>query len=380
MTKQIKVGVVGCGYWGPNLVRNFRALPDCSLKMMCDISQERLGHLRALYPEVEGEADFRHMLNGAGLDAVVIATAVKLHYPMAKASLLAGKHTLIEKPMAASSVECEELIEIASKKGLVLMVGHTFLYSPAVRKIKEIVEWGDVGDIRYISARRLNLGLFQKDINVAWDLAPHDLSIILYVMGESPLSVNCRGSAHVTRGVEDVTSMSLQFSKNRSAMVHSSWLDPRKIREMTIVGSKRMIVYDDVAPLEKIRIFDARVERPPHYDTFAEFQYAYHYGDMYAPYIKQEEPLKAECQHFLDCIRESKAPLSGGAQGLELVRILEAASVSLKQNGSPVQFAQAEPGRLEIGNGARKAKDMPAMPKRGKRPIPTRRQDGVASA
>ncbi len=380
MTKQIKVGVVGCGYWGPNLVRNFRALPDCSLKMMCDISQERLGHLRALYPEVEGEADFRHMLNGAGLDAVVIATAVKLHYPMAKASLLAGKHTLIEKPMAAASVECEELIEIASKKGLVLMVGHTFLYSPAVRKIKEIVEWGDVGDIRYISARRLNLGLFQKDINVAWDLAPHDLSIILHVMGESPLSVNCRGSAHVTRGVEDVTSMSLQFSKNRSAMVHSSWLDPRKIREMTIVGSKRMIVYDDVAPLEKIRIFDARVERPPHYDTFAEFQYAYHYGDMYAPYIKQEEPLKAECQHFLDCIRESKAPLSGGAQGLELVRILEAASVSLKQNGSPVQFAQAEPGRLEIGNGARKAKDMPAMPKRGKRPIPTRRQDGVASA
>jgi len=379
MTKQINVGVVGCGYWGPNLVRNFRALPDCSLKMMCDISQERLGHLRALYPEVEGEADFRHMLNGAGLDAVVIATAVKLHYPMAKASLLAGKHTLIEKPMAAASVECEELIEIASKKGLVLMVGHTFLYSPAVRKIKEIVEWGDVGDIRYISARRLNLGLFQKDINVAWDLAPHDLSIILYVMGESPLSVNCRGSAHVTRGVEDVTSMSLQFSKNRSAMVHSSWLDPRKIREMTSVGSKRMIVYDDVAPLEKIRIFDARVERPPHYDTFAEFQYAYHYGDMYAPYIKQEEPLKAECQHFLDCIRESKAPLSGGAQGLELVRILEAASVSLKQNGSPVQFAQAEPSRLAIGNGARKAKDMRANSRRARRPITARQQEGVAS-
>ncbi len=379
MTRQIKVGVVGCGYWGPNLVRNFRALPDCSLKMMCDVSQERLAHLRALYPEVEGEADFGHMLNGAGLDAVVIATAVKLHYPMAKASLLAGKHTLIEKPMAASSGECEELIEIASKKGLVLMVGHTFLYSPAVRKIKEIVEWGDVGDIRYISARRLNLGLFQKDINVAWDLAPHDLSIILYVMGESPLSVNCRGSAHVTRGVEDVTSMSLHFSKNRSAMVHSSWLDPRKVREMTIVGSKRMIVYDDVAPLEKIRIFDVRVERPPHYDTFAEFQYAYHYGDMYAPYIKQEEPLKAECQHFLDCIRESKAPLSGGAQGLELVRILEAASVSLKQNGSPVQFAQAEPSRLAIGNGARKAKDMRANSRRARRPITARQQEGVAS-
>src|SRR6266699_1408543 len=384
MTKKIKVGVVGCGYWGPNLVRNFRALPDCSLKMMCDISEERLTHLRSLYPEVKGEADFGHMLNGAGLDAVVIATSVKMHYPMAKSSLLAGKHTLIEKPMSASSRECEELIDIARKKGLVLMVGHTFLYSPAVKKIKHIVDCGDICEIRYISARRLNLGLFQKDINVAWDLAPHDLAIILYIIGESPLSVNCRGSAHVTPGVEDVTSMSLQFSKNRSAMVHSSWLDPRKIREMTIVGSKRMIVYDDVAPLEKIRIFDVRVERPPHYDTFAEFQYAYHYGDMYAPYIKQEEPLKAECQHFLECIRESKAPLSGGAQGLELVRILEAASVSLKQNGSPVQFAQAEPGRLAIGNGARKAKDMRpppgplpsegrGNPKRAKRPIPTRR-------
>src|SRR6266568_1496515 len=391
MDKPINVGVVGCGYWGPNLIRNFRHLPDCTLRMMCDVNPQRLTHLKSLYPEVEGIMDYEHMLNGAGLDAIIIATSVKYHYSMARQSLLAGKHTFIEKPMASSSAECEELIDIAESKGVILMIGHTFLYSAPVRKIKEIILSGHVGDIRYISARRLNLGLFQKDINLAWDLAPHDLSIILHVMGESPLSVNCRGSAHVTRGVEDVTSMSLQFSKNRSAMVHSSWLDPRKIREMTIVGSKRMIVYDDVAPLEKIRIFDVRVERPPHYDTFAEFQYAYHYGDMYAPYIKQEEPLKAECQHFLDCIRESKAPLSGGAQGLELVRILEAASVSLKQNGSPVQFAQAEPGRLAIGNGARKAKDMRphpgplpsdgrGNPKRAKRPIPTRRQDGVASA
>ena len=363
MTKQIKVGVVGCGYWGPNLVRNFRSLGDCSLKMMCDISEQRLDHLRALYPEVEGATDFKHMLNGAGLDAVVVATAVKLHFPMAKASLLAGKHTMIEKPMAASSKECEELIEIARKKGLVLMVGHTFLYSPAVRKIKQIVDCGDIGEIRYISARRLNLGLFQKDINVAWDLAPHDLAIILYIIEDSPLSVSCRGSAHVTPGVEDVTSMSLCFPKNRSAIVHSSWLDPRKIREMTIVGSKRMIVYDDVAPLEKIRIFDARVERPPHYDTFAEFQYAYHYGDMYAPYIKQEEPLKAECQHFLECIRDGKMPLSSGKQGLELVRILEAASVSLRQNGSPVHFVQPECGLVAHSNGSQKSSEQPAASK-----------------
>src|ERR1051326_4844359 len=369
MPKQIKVGVVGCGYWGPNLVRNFRSLPDCSLKIMCDISEQRLEHLRSLYPEVHGEPDFSHMLNGAGLDAVVIATAVKLHYPMAKASLLAGKHTLIEKPMAASSGECEELIEIARKKGLVLMVGHTFLYSPAVSKIKEIIRWGDLGDIRYISARRLNLGLYQKDINVAWDLAPHDIAIILHIMEELPLSVNCRGSAHVTPGVEDVTSMCLTFRKDRSAIIHSSWLDPRKIREMTIVGSKRMIVYDDVAPLEKIRIFDARVERPPHYDTFAEFQYAYHYGDMYAPYIKQEEPLKAECQHFLECIRDGKDPLTCGSQGLELVKILEAASVSLRQNGSPVHFVQSPSKRVAVSQGNKAASALPAV---SKRRIPSR--------
>ncbi len=341
MTKQIKVGVVGCGYWGPNLIRNFRSLPECQLKLMCDVNEARLKHLRSLYPEVAGETDFNHVLNGAGLDAVVIATAVRLHYPMAKASLLAGKHTFIEKPMAASAHECQELIQIAKEKGLILMTGHTFLYSPAVRKIKEIVDKGDIGEIRYISARRLNLGLFQKDINVAWDLAPHDISIILHIMEEQPVTVNCRGSAHITPGIEDVTTMCLSFRKQRTAIIHSSWLDPRKIREMTIVGSKRMIVYDDVAPLEKIRVFDARVERPPHYDTFAEFHYAYHYGDIYAPYIKQEEPLKTECQHFLDCIRDSRAPLTSGERGHELVRILEASSQSLKIGGGPVELSSS---------------------------------------
>jgi predicted dehydrogenase len=355
MKKQIKVGVVGCGYWGPNLVRNFRSIPDCELKVMCDISEKRLTHLRSLYPEVEGVTDYGHVLNGIGVDAVVIATAVKMHFPMAKAALLAGKHTFIEKPMASSAAECEELVSIAKEKGLVLMTGHTFLYSPAVRKIKQIVDSGDIGDIRYISARRLNLGLFQKDINVAWDLAPHDISIIQYIIGESPVSVNCRGSAHITPGIEDVTTMCLSYNRQRTAIIHSSWLDPRKVREMTIVGSRRMIVYDDVAPIEKLRIFDARVERPPHYDTFAEFHYAYHYGDMYVPYIKQEEPLKVECQHFLDCIRNGTKPFSSGEQGLELVQILEASSASLKRGGSPIelpyrpeQAAPAEDVRLNL--------------------------------
>ncbi len=338
MKNQIKVGVVGCGYWGPNLIRNFRSLPDCNLKIMCDLNGSRLAHLKSLYPEVQGETDYKHMLNGSGLDAVVIATAVKTHYPMAKASLLAGKHTFIEKPITSSSHECEELIDIAQKNGLVLMTGHTFLYSPAVRKIKEIVDTGDIGEIRYISARRLNLGLFQKDINVAWDLAPHDISIIQHIMGEQPVTINCRGSAHITPGVEDVTTMCLSFRRQQTAIIHSSWLDPRKVREMTIVGSRRMIVYDDIAQTEKIRIYDARVERPPHYDTFAEFHYAYHYGDVYAPYVKQEEPLKVECQHFLDCIRHGTTPLTNGKKGLELVQILEASTESLKRGGGPVDL------------------------------------------
>ena len=340
MNRRIKVGVAGCGYWGPNLIRNFRSLADCELTAMCDLSQERLAHLNLLYPEVRALTDYNEMLNDTGVDAVVIATAVKFHFPMAKASLLAGKHTFIEKPMAASSAQCEELIDIANRNGLVLMIGHTFLYSPAVRRIKQIVDSGDIGDIRYISARRLNLGLFQKDINVTWDLAPHDISIVQYIIGDEPVSVNCRGNAHITPGIEDVTTLCLSYRHQRTAVIQSSWLDPRKVREMTIVGSKRMIVYDDVAPLEKLRIFDARVERPPHYDTFAEFHYAYHYGDMYVPYVKQEEPLKVECQHFIDCIRSGATPLSSGESGLQLVQILEASSESLRRGGGPVDMSQ----------------------------------------
>jgi predicted dehydrogenase len=341
MREPIVVGVVGCGYWGPNLVRNFKALPNCILRAMCDASEARLNHMRSLHSDVEGVRDFEHMLNGVGLDAVVVATPVKYHHALAKASLLAGKHTFIEKPMAASSAECEELIEIAEQNGLVLMIGHTFLYSAPVRKIAEIVQAGDIGEIRYINSRRLNLGLFQKDINVAWDLAPHDISIILHVLGELPQTVNCQGNAHVTPGIEDVTNISLSFANKRFATIQSSWLEPRKVRDMTIVGTRRMIVYDDLQPNEKIRIYDVRVERPPHYDTFAEFHYSYHYGDSYIPHIQQEEPLRVECQHFLDCIENGRRPLTNGHQGLELVKILEAASKSLKDHGSPVMLSRA---------------------------------------
>ena len=357
MKKPIVVGVVGCGYWGPNLVRNFKTLSNCNLRAMCDSSEARLAHMKSLYADVEGMTDFGHMLNGVGLDAVVVATPVKYHFGLAKAALLAGKHTFIEKPMASSSAECEELIDIAKRKGLVLMVGHTFLYSSPVRKMTEIIQAGDIGEIRYISSRRLNLGLFQKDINVAWDLAPHDISIILHVLGEFPETVNCQGNAHVTPGIEDVTNISLSFRQKRFATIQSSWLEPRKVRDMTIVGTRRMIVYDDLQPLEKLRIYDVRVERPPHYDTFADFHYSYHYGDSYIPRLQQEEPLKVECQHFLDCIENGATPLTSGQAGLELVRILEAATKSLKAHGAPIRMSRS----LELPTYARPTEKLNAV-------------------
>ena len=208
------------------------------------------------------------MLRNSAIDALVVATPVGTHYALAKAALLAGKHVLVEKPMASSAEECRELIEIADREGLTLMVGHTYLYSEAVRKIIEIIESGDIGEVRYINCQRFNLGLFQQDINVAWDLAPHDLSIILRVMGGMPLVVNCQGNAHVNPEIEDVTNVSLTFAGRRFATVQSSWLEPRKVRQMTFVGTRKMIVYDDLEPLGKIRIYDVRVDCPPHYDTF----------------------------------------------------------------------------------------------------------------
>jgi predicted dehydrogenase len=257
---------------------------------------------------------------------------------MAKAALNAGKHVFIEKPMARTAAEAEELVNLAEQRKLVLMVGHTFLFSPAVRRMKEIVSAGDIGAVQYVSARRLNLGLFQKDINVAWDLAPHDISIVLHLLDELPLSVSCQGSSHVTKGIEDVTMMHLSFRRNRCAFIHNSWLDPKKVRQMTIVGSRRMIVYDDTEPLEKLKIYDTRVEIPPHYDSFAEFTYSYHYGDSYVPYVKQDEPLKLECEHFLDCIAEGRVPLTDGHLGMEVVKILEASSESLCQEGTSVDL------------------------------------------
>jgi predicted dehydrogenase len=330
------VAVIGCGYWGPNLVRNFRSLPGVKVGVICDKSRDRLDHLGRLYPEVEKATDLARIIDDPTIDSVAIATPVSAHHGLAMACLEAGKNAFIEKPLAATSEQCRGMIEAAAKRSLTLMVGHTFVYTTTVRKIKEIVDSGDIGELMYISCRRLNLGLFQKDINAAWDLAPHDISIILYIMGMQPTSVNCQGKAHVTPGIEDITNISLSFKNGGFATIQSSWIDPRKVREITIVGTKKMIVYDDTEPLEKVKIYDKRVEAPPHYDTFGEFQYSYHYGDILSPFVRQEEPLKAECQHFIDCIDKKSRPDSSGQDGLAVVRILEAATESLKSGGQLV--------------------------------------------
>ena len=332
----LEVGVAGCGYWGPNLIRNFHSLDGCRVKRVCDLDADRLSFVRKAHRDIETTSDIGDLFGDPAIGAIVVATPVNTHFALAKEALLAGKHVLIEKPMARSSAECQELISLAADHHLRIMVGHTFLFSPPVQYIKQIVDSGEIGELYYISSNRLNLGLFQNDINVAWDLAPHDISIILYIMSEFPTSVNCQGKAHLRYGIEDVISMTLEFSNGGFATINNSWLDPSKVRRMTFVGSKKMILYDDTEPLEKIRIYDKRVEAPPYYSTLAEFNCAYHYGDMYAPHLDHAEPLRLECEHFLGCIRSRKEPRSSGTEGLQVVRVLEAATVSLTNKGMNV--------------------------------------------
>ena len=329
----MKVAVVGCGYWGPNLIRNLAQLNRIEELTCCDLDQKRLDRMKSLYPSVNVLSDYRELLQKPDLDAVAIATPVKTHYPIAKEFLSHGKHVLLEKPLTHSYDTALELVKLAEEKERVLMVGHTFEYTAAVNKIKSIVENGELGKILYISCIRVNLGLFQPDINVVWDLAPHDISIILYILGATPISVNSQGKAHFKPGIEDVATTTLNFDNGVIAFIHSSWLDPNKIRRTTIVGSRRMLVYDDIEPQEKIKIYDKGVDVPPYYDTYAEFQFSYRYGDIHSPRIEDYEPLKKECEHFLTCIQKGACPLSDGYSGLRVVSILEAANKSLKLSG-----------------------------------------------
>ena len=240
------VAVVGCGYWGPNLIRNFSSLSDCRVKSVCDTNNDRLRHIQGLNSGIEVTSNLDDLLTDESIDAIAIAVPTCLHFEIGKKCLQAGKHVLIEKPLTRTIKECEELIELAEMQKLVLMFGRTFIYSPPVRSIKEIVASGELGDIQYISSRRLNLGLFQKDINVAWDLAPHDISIILYILNEDPVSVNCQGKSHITNGIEDVTNMTLNLTNGAFATIQSSWPDPNKVRETMFVGSKKILVYDEL--------------------------------------------------------------------------------------------------------------------------------------
>ncbi|MDQ3928372.1 MAG: Gfo/Idh/MocA family oxidoreductase [Chloroflexota bacterium] len=327
--EMISVGVIGAGYWGPKHIRNFSELPQARMAMVADLDQGRLAAIQAQYPGIRTTTNYQEMLLSPDIEAIVVATPVSTHARFVREALFAGKHVLVEKPIARTSAEAEELIGLAEAGKRVLMVGHTFLYNPAVRALRELVQSGELGEIYYIHSQRLNLGLFQRDINVIWDLAPHDVSILMYVLGMDPTAASARGSAHVRPGIEDVAYLHLEFPGHVRAEIHLSWLDPNKVRRITVVGSKKMAVYDDVETLEKIRVYNKGVDAPPHTDTFGEFQLSYRYGDIMIPHLPSTEPLRLECGHFLECIQTGATPLSDGRQGLTVVRVLEAAQASL---------------------------------------------------
>jgi predicted dehydrogenase len=336
----LNIAVTGCGYWGPNLIRNFNQNKSFNMKVACDLDKDRLEYIKELYPGIETAQNFEELLKDETIDAIAIATPVYTHFPLAKLAIEHGKHVLIEKPLASSTKQCLELIKLAKEKKRVLMVGHTFEYTAAVNKAKEIIQSGEIGEVMYISSTRVNLGLFQKDINVIWDLAPHDISIIIYLLGKPPISVGGQGKAHFKEGIEDVANITLNFQNGAIAFINNSWLDPNKIRLTNIVGTKKMLVYDDISPNEKIKIYDRGVEIPPHYDTFGDFQFSYRYGDIRIPRLQEYEPLKVECNHFLECIKENKIPRSDGSSGLRVVSVLEAANHSMKNGGAmiPIKY------------------------------------------
>ena len=335
----LKVGVIGCGYWGPNLIRNFTQLSRSDVVRVADLEKARLKYIKGLYPNVETTMDYKDIIKDPEIDVVAVATPVHTHYKFASEALCEKKHVFVEKPMASSTKQAESLIDLAEKYQRKLMVGHTFIYTSAVRKMKKIIDSGELGEIYYINSQRLNLGLFQQDINVIWDLAPHDISIILYILELQPQAVSAVGTSHINAAIEDVAVLTLRFSNGLVAFIQTSWLDPDKIRRMTVVGSKKMLVFDDVQPTEKIRIYDKHVEVPKHYDTYTEFHYSYKYGDIVIPKIDGGEPLRTELDHFIDCIKNDDTPMSCGRDGLHVVQILEAAEESLKNENKPVLIA-----------------------------------------
>jgi predicted dehydrogenase len=333
----VSVAVIGYGYWGPNLVRNFYETPGAKLAAVCESKPERLELVRARYPGVKTPTDFEEILADKEIDAVVIATPVGTHYAMAKAALAAGKHVLVEKPLTANVAEAEDLVARAANSRLTLMVDHIFVYSPAVRKMKEIVDSGQLGELLFVDSVRVNLGLFQKDVNVVWDLAPHDLSIIDYVVGRMPRSVATFGSAHADEKIEDVAYLNLDFGDKLIASFHVNWLSPVKIRYTILGGSKKGLVYNDLDASEKIKIYDSGITvntNDP--EGRRDLMISYRTGDVWCPRLATTEPLRNMTGHFVECIEKGARPITDGDAGLRLVRILDAAQRSIKAQGGRI--------------------------------------------
>jgi len=335
---KIRVGIIGFGYWGPNLARNFFELTASELVVIADLKQDRLKRVTTNYPNVIVTQDYQEFFN-LGLDAVVVSTPPAVHFPVAKDCLQHNLPVLIEKPMTLNSKHAEELIELAEEKDLTLMVGHTFEYNSTLHQVKEIMKTGELGHIYYIDIARLNLGLFQRDSNVLWDLAPHDISILLFLLEKDPISVSTYGMNCVFEDNFDVAYMNLMFPDCIPALVHVSWLDPCKVRRVTVVGSKKMLVFNDVEIQEKIKIYDKGVDKPEYTNGYNQFQCSYRYGDIHIPKINVTEPLRQECQHFIDCIINHTEPRTSGRDGLRVIKILEAAQRSMT-NGSTRELIQ----------------------------------------
>ena len=334
----VGVGVIGYGYWGPNLVRNFSETADARVIAVSDLRSERLEAVKTRYPSIQVTRDHRELLSNSNIDAITIATPVGTHFDLAMEALHAGKHVFIEKPIADSIDKAEKLIEEAEKRQRVLMVDHTFVYTGAVQKIKEIIDTGRLGNLYYYDSVRVNLGLFQHDVNVLWDLAVHDLSIMDFVLGRSPLAVSVTGSAHVAGQPEDMAYLTCFFDDSFLAHVHVNWLAPVKIRRTLIGGNREMIVYDDLEPSEKIKVYDSGITLSEVPEGLYKTVKGYRTGDMWSPQLDTTEAIREEVDHFIECIRTGRRPITDGAVGLRVVRILAAASQSLAQNGVPVEL------------------------------------------
>lgn len=337
------IGVIGCGYWGPNLLRNFAENEAAYLRWICDTDEARLNAMGRRYTGANKSNNYQDLLSDAELDAVAIATPVATHYQIAKEALNRGKHVLLEKPLTATVREAEDLVELAERNNLTLMVDHTFVYTGAVRKIKDILQSGDIGDLLYFDSVRINLGLFQRDINVLWDLAPHDLSIMDFLIERRPIGVSALGSCHIEPGIENIAYLVMKFEDDFIAHFHFNWLAPVKIRRTLIAGARKMILYDDIEPTEKVRVYDKGVETNRIGDREADYQtlISYRTGDVWAPRLDATEALHYVVAEFLDSIRDNRKPLTDGEAGLRVVRILEAAQQSLKEGGATTRLAAA---------------------------------------